>query len=99
MAPAAVLVCRGGQHQMAGQAGLGGNFGGFTIADFTDQNNIWVLSQNSSQTAGKGHPGAQVNLGLTNTRQVVFHWILNRHNIAFLTIHLLQRGIERGGLT
>ena len=84
---------------MTSQTGLGGNFGGFAIANLTDQNHIRILTQNSAQAAGKGHTGAEVNLCLANSGKIIFHWIFDSHNIALLTIHLLQGSIERGGFT
>ena len=84
---------------MTGQTGTGGNFCRFTVTDLTDQDNVRVLTQNGAQTSGKGHTGPQVNLGLADTGKIVFHRILNGHNIALLAIHLLQSRVERGGFT
>ncbi len=42
-----------GKHQVAGEGGLDGDFRGFKVADFADQDDVGILPQESAQRGRK----------------------------------------------
>ena len=78
------VPCQGGPH---------GDARRLAIADFADDEDIRVLAQNGAQAVGKGHIHLLVDLHLIDPRNIIFHRVLQRYNIAGRSITLLQRGI------
>ena len=67
------------------------------VTDFTDHDHVRVLTQNGSQTTGKGHLGFGVDRRLADTRQVIFHRIFDGQNIARLVVKMAEGGVQTGG--
>ena len=65
----------------------------FFISDFTQHDNIRILTHNRTQSCGKGKSAPAVDRHLINPRQLIFHRILQSYNIAGRSIKLLERGI------
>ena len=98
MAPMAVLVCRVGQHQMTGHAGLHGDACRLAVADLADHDDIGILTQDRPQAARKGQVGARIDLCLADAFHGVFDGVLDRQDIAHIVVQIAERRIKRGGL-
>src|SRR5690554_1729843 len=84
---------------MAGQGGLNGNGGGFTVADFTNHHHVRVLAQNGTQRIGKIQPDLAGGLDLVDAADLIFNRVFHGQNLAVYGIQAVQRRIQRGGLT
>ena len=89
---------QGGQHQVAGEAGLDGDLGGFEVADFTDHDHVRILPQDGAQGLGEGELDLRIDLDLADAGQVVFDRVFDGDDVAALGVHALQCGVERGAL-
>ena len=61
----------GTQDKVPGQRSLDGDLHRFLVTNFTQQHNIRVLTQNSSQTGRKGQPDTRFDLGLVDSPQPI----------------------------
>ena len=85
------------EDEMAGFRRLHGDFGGFGVADFADENDVRVLAQNRAQAARKGQSGARIHLHLIDAFKLVFNRVFNRDDILRAVFQGVQRGVQRGG--
>src|SRR5205823_10213694 len=67
-----VVGVQGGENQVAGKRGLHGDFGGFLIADFADQNRVRVLTQHRAKNPAEGQLDFRFDLTLNDAVDVVF---------------------------
>ena len=55
-----------GEHKVAGESGLDGDFSGFKVSDFADQNDVGILAQEGSQGSGKVQADLLLHLHLVD---------------------------------
>src|SRR5436190_15883266 len=84
---------------MTGLSRANGNFGGFKIANLTDQHNIRVMAQNRAQPGRERQPNLVTNLDLNGPFELIFDRIFEGDDLALLIIGLSQSGIKRGSLS
>ena len=84
---------------MTRNSSTNGNGARLSVANLTDGNDIRVLTQDGAQSCRKRHAGLFVDLALVNARNVVFHRVLQRHEVRFLICKFLQHGAHRRGFT
>ena len=72
---------QGGQNQVAGEGGFDGNFGGFKVADFADQNDIWILPQEGAQGRGKIQANLFLHLHLVYALQLELNRVFRGHDV------------------
>ena len=70
-----------GKHQVAGESGLDGDFRGFKVADFADQNDVGILPQEGAQRGGKVQADLFFHLHLVDAAQLEFDRIFGRHDV------------------
>ncbi len=61
---------------MAGHGGAHSNLRRFAVTNFPNGDDIRVLPQHRTQNTGKIQAGFIINLHLTNSVNMVFHWVL-----------------------
>ena len=76
-----------------------GDLCGLTISDLADRDDIRVLAQNGAQTAGEGHAGLIIDLDLVDAADIVLYRILERDQIDFSGIELVDHGVQGSGFT
>src|SRR3989344_5411208 len=82
---------------MTSQRSVNRDLGRLFIANFPDQNNIWVLSQNRSQGLSKVKASVGLNLNLFYTSNLVFNRIFNSNNFFIRSIKRFKNGVKRSG--
>lgn len=83
-----VVGVQRGQHQMSGDGGADGDRTCLAVADLAHRDNIGVLAQDGAQARGKGHTGLFIDLALADAGDVVFHGVLQRHDVGLLAAQL-----------
>ncbi len=46
------------------------------VADFADHDDVWILPQNASEPACKGHTLLEIDLSLRNALRLILNWIV-----------------------
>ena len=90
---------QGGNNQVTGYGCLYRNTCRLTVTDFSDHNDIRVLTQNRTECTGESKIRLHINLHLVNTVHICFHRIFYCDNIYFFSVQLTQHGITGSGLT
>ncbi len=86
------------EDQVAGEARLDRDVGGFDVADLTDQQNVGVLPQHRAQRGREGEALRLVDLQLGNPRHVVLDRVFHGDDVDPPGAQLVERGVQRGGL-
>jgi hypothetical protein len=76
---------------------LGGDAGGFHIADFADEDDVGVLSEEGAEGGGEGQVDGGVDLDLGDTWEAVFDGVFYCDDIESGAVDMLEDGVERGG--
>jgi hypothetical protein len=66
-----------GEHEVAGERGLGGDLGGLQVADLADQDDVGILAQEGAQQGGELQVDVGVDLALADARQLDLDRILD----------------------
>ena len=74
----AVVGVERGKNQVPGLRGADGNFGGFKITNFTDQNDIGVMPQDGAQARGESEADLFAHLDLHRAFELIFDRDLRR---------------------
>jgi hypothetical protein len=69
---------------VAEQGRFEGEFGGFFVAEFANENHIGIAAQQIAKTLGKGAITARLYRILFDARQQVFNRIFNGHDVTAL---------------
>jgi hypothetical protein len=91
----------GAQDQVAGQAGLHGNGGGFRVPNLADHDDLRVLPHDAAQGDGIGEVLRRADLRLADHREVELHRVLDRADAdaGAVPLHdVAERRIHRAGL-
>ena len=81
---------QGREHQMAGQRRLDGDARGFEVADFADHDDVGVLAQDRAQRHRKVETDLRLDLDLVDPGELVLDRILDREQLQFGPIEILQ---------
>ena len=73
---------------MSGKGRLDRDLSSFWIANFTDHNNIRVLTKDSSKPRRKRHTDLAIDLRLANAVQRIFNGVFNCQDVARAIIKL-----------
>ena len=87
------------EDEVAGEGGLHGDFGGFLIADFADQDDIGVLAQHCAEDASEGEFDFRFDLALDDAVDVIFDRVFGGDQLAAGVVQFSECGIERGCFT
>ena len=86
------------QHEMARQRGLRRHVRGFGVANLAHEDHVGILTEYRAQRGRERHVAFRFHLHLRDSRQLVFHRVLDRHDVGLAGGKFLDRGIERRGL-
>ena len=84
---------------MAGERRLDGDLRGLKVADFADENDVGILTQEAAEKLGECEFLFGVDLALHQSSNVVFNGILGGEDLYIDRVELIERGVERGGLS
>ena len=82
------------ENQVASKRGLRGVFRCFQISNFTDQHNIRIVSEDTSQTCCKGQSDLGMHLNLVDTLELILDRILGGDDLRVFTLDFIQRAVE-----
>ena len=77
---------------MAGERGLDGDFSRFQVADFADQNDVGILTQERAQGCGEVQADLLLHLHLVDAGELEFDGIFGRHDVG---VGLVEREMDR----
>ena len=80
------------EHKVSGEGGLDGDFGGFKIADFADENDVGILAEEGAQGGGKVEADLLLHLNLVDALQLEFDRIFGGHDVG---VRLVEQGDGR----
>ena len=83
---------------MAGLRGADGDFGGFDVADFADEDDVGIVPEDAAQAGGERETDVIARLDLGDALELVFDGILDGNDLALAVVGVGQGGVERGGL-
>ena len=84
------------EYRVTGQRSLDGVFGRFSIPNFTDEHDVWVMPKDASQRGSKGQTDLGVNLDLIDPIELVLDWVLGRDDLVLRRSNLQKRTVKRG---
>jgi hypothetical protein len=93
----AVVGVEGREDEMAGLGGADGDFGGFDVADFADEDDIGVMAEDAAEAGGEGEADVFAGLDLGDALELVFDGILDGDDFAFAVVGMGEGGVEGGG--
>ncbi len=73
---------------------MNGDFGGFTIANFADHDDIGVLPENRPEACSKRQVDLGIDLHLAHAKQLILHRIFDGYDVLIRCIDVSQRRIE-----
>ena len=77
----------GGEYKVPCQRGLDGNFSGFQIPDFSNQDYIWVLPYDRAQSFGKGKINFWIYLNLSYAFDLILYGIFYSNDIDLRVVY------------
>ena len=83
---------------MTGHRGMHCGFRRFRVADFADENDVGILTENGAQHSGKREAGLFVDLNLGDAIDFVFDGIFDGDDVQRLIPKFVDQGVERCGL-
>src|SRR5579859_1416350 len=92
-----VVCVHRGEHQVAGKRGLDRDLRRLGVADFTQNDLVRIVAQDGPQSAGEGEAFFLIDRNLRNAVYLVFDRVFDRNDLVFVSLDLVQRGVERGG--
>ena len=90
-----ILRMNGCNHQMTGNCRTHCDLRGLAVTDFSDADDVRILTQNSTEAARKGESYLLIDLNLRRARNVVLHRVLQSHQIRAFIQHLANQGEHR----
>src|SRR6185369_2651426 len=83
----------------SGRSCLDGYLSGFVIPDFTDHENVWILTQERAESGGKRVSFRFIHLRLEKSRDLVFDRIFDGDDLYFRFVDAGKNTIESRGLS
>ena len=74
---------------MAGEGGLHGDAGGFFVAYFADENDVWILAEDAAEGTGESHADFGVGLDLPDEGHADFDGVFDGHDVDVGRVHPL----------
>jgi hypothetical protein len=93
----AVVGMEGREDEVAGLGGADGYFGGFGIADFADEDDIGVMTEDGAEAAGEGEADIVAGLDLRDAFELVFDGVFDGDDFALSVVGVGECGVEGGG--
>ena len=87
------------QHEVAGECGLDGDLRRLVVTNLTEQHNVGVGTQDGSQRGCEREAGLDVHLHLVDAGDAVLNRVLDRDHVDLGPRHLVERRVQRRGLT
>src|SRR5687768_1328796 len=76
-----IVGVEGGKHEVAGELSIDGDFRRFEVADFADQNDVRVLTQERSQGGGKIQTDLLFHLDLVDAHEIELNRVFGSHDV------------------
>src|SRR5262245_26565001 len=89
----------GRENHVSGKGGFDGDFGSFEVTDFSDQDDVGILTKKRAEGSSKVETDLFLHLHLVDSHEVEFNRVFCRHNICLNGIERLKCGIESVCLT
>ena len=86
------MQCR--EHEVPGHGGTQTDIDGLLVAHFADQHDVRVLAQRGAQHAAEIEADARVHLHLVDAGKPVLNRILDRDDLCFRAVDVVQRRIQ-----
>ena len=83
---------------MSSHGGPHGDLGGLAVPDFAHGDDVRVLAEDGAEDAGEGQAGFVVDLDLADAVDVIFHRVLQGHEVYFLAFQAVNHGVQGRGL-
>ena len=90
-----VVGVQGAEDEMAGHGRADGDIGRLDVANFSDHDDVWVLTQNVTQAFGKGEVDLRFHIDLRDARKTVLDRFLDRDDAALDGVDAAEKTIER----
>ena len=74
------------EHQVAGERRLDRVLGRFHVANFADQHDVRVVTQDRTQRRGEREPDLRMDLNLVDAFELVFDRVFGRDDLACLRL-------------
>ena len=82
--PGGVVGVQRAEHQVAGERRLDGVLGRFQIADFADQDDVRVVTQNAPQRWRERQPDLRMHLNLVDAFELIFDRVFGRDDLGLV---------------
>src|SRR6185369_10488131 len=89
----------GRENEVTSESGFDRDFSSFEVANFTDENDVWILAQKRTQRGGKVQTDLFLHLHLVDAGKVELHRIFRSHDVGVDCVQRLERGVQRVCLT
>jgi hypothetical protein len=83
------------QDEVPRERRLHGDVGRLAVADFADEHDVGVLSEDASEDAREGEALRDVDVALVHACELVFDGVLGRYDVYVRGVEVLQAGVER----
>src|ERR1700704_4943258 len=94
-----VVGMHGRKNQVSGERGLNRNLGSFVVSNLAHHDLIRVVAKDGAQSAGKRQTLFLVHRNLRDAANLVFDGVLDRDDLVFVGLDLVNRGIESSRLS
>src|SRR5688500_6997291 len=85
---------QGREDKVAGKRRFNGDHARYSVSDFTDHDDVRVLTEHTAQSGGKGEPGPRVHADLRQALKLVFYRVFDGENILLGAVQLRKHGVE-----
>jgi dTDP-glucose 4,6-dehydratase len=84
---------QGAEHHVAGEGGLDGDLGGFHVADFTDEDHVGILAEDTAEAGGEGESHLCVDVDLDDAGELELDRVFGGDELGARIEDFLQGGV------
>ena len=79
------------QHEVTSERGLDGDAASLQVSNFSQHDDVGVLTKERFQRRGEAHPDVGSHQHLVDAKEVVFNRVLRRHDVDVDVVDLGER--------